>query len=920
MKGYLIKFSLMQKMVLLTMFAGAIGWVVLDQIQTNRLKEFFNEELTSRLKHQATEDRLRFDQHIKDYKRGVTIITSQISFHKHINDNKKLKNTNVLFHETRPDWFPRLSVMRSLIQPRTVLMYNNKSILKEVYQTRKEYIPDIVLRLSNRLLELSSGQSFITMIDGMPYIMTSDKAYDTNHKLLAILMLLSPMDDEFMIASQGMTHNNIVALLSEDSKTILTSSNYEALPVGIPLKLTKDKFISIGESFFDYGASSFPVKFISFKSTEEVNVLTNSVMYSVRQEGIIVSAVFVSCFLLIMIFITRRVEGLGERVARFCRETLKVKQLEEYKGDQLFVLENRFQGLMDEVVKGREDLRREAAEKILLIRDNVEEKEKQLELLQSTTGVLGVGVIVKKQDGNYEPANDQMERFIESCGEIKLFILKKGSKEDERHLRDIHDDERIFNIRNMGGVSDATEIYLVQEITELKAKTRALEHQALHDNLTGLPNRTLLYERFEQVIRMAQREYKMVALFMMDLDRFKEVNDTLGHHFGDLLLQEVAKRLRYTLRDSDTVARFGGDEFAVLLTVPDEEKIIGIAKKITDAIDKEFIIESHTISTEISIGISIFPNHGEDPSILMQRADVAMYVAKQAHTGFAFYDPRQDPHSLNRLSLMGDLRHAIEKDELVPYFQPKIDMVTGKVTGSEALVRWHHETDGFVPPDMFIPIAEQTGLIKQLTYWIVDRAIHQCARWRREGIEIDVSINLSARNLQDPSLAEYIAEIISICGVQPEWIVFEITESAIMSSPVDARNTLDNLDKMGVGLSIDDFGTGHSSLAYLKQLPVKEIKIDKSFVTDMTENDNDAVIVRATIDLAHNLGLRVVAEGVETKDALDTLEILDCDTIQGYYISPPMPADKFTRWYKSSPWGGGESESIGKQGNIRRIR
>ncbi len=912
----------MQKMLLLIIGTGLIGWTVLDNIESRKLTNIFNEQLSLRFKQQAITDRHQFNEHVKSYSKTLKIVTSLNSVHKYLTTNNwKNKNNKVLVHKTRPEWLPNTSVMRSLIHPRVFMMFDDKMKLWEIYHAREEYLPEHLIKPTNSLLDASNGQSFVTWFDGKPYVVTSENIYDEKRNLLATLLFSSPIDNEFLIRSQGVLDDNIVVILGEDKETIIASSNPAVIKAGISIESMKTSHMSVMDKLFDYGMSSFPINFVSLKSTDEVKSLTKSVIKMGRQEGVIVTAVFVGCFAIILILITRRVENIGTKITEFSRKTLNAQEQKFEKGDQLFVLEQQFQALTQEVVKGREDLRREAAEKILLIRDNVEEKEKQLELLQSTTGVLGVGVIVKKQDGNYEPANDQMERFIESCGDIQLFIPKKGFKEEEHHLHDDNDDERIFNIRNMGELSGETEIYLVQEITELKAKTRALEHQALHDSLTGLPNRALLYERFEQVIRMAQREYKMVALFMMDLDRFKEVNDTLGHHFGDLLLQEVAKRLRYTLRDSDTVARFGGDEFAVLLIVPDEEKIVGVAKKITDSIDKEFIIEGHTISTAISIGISVFPNHGEDPNVLIQRADVAMYVAKQAHTGFSFYDPRQDPHSLNRLSLMGDLRHAIEKDELVPYFQPKIDMVTGKVTGSEALVRWHHETEGFVPPDMFIPIAEQTGLIKQLTYWVVDKAIHQCARWRREGIEVDVSINLSVRNLQDPSLVEYIAKIISMCGVQPEWIVFEITESAIMTSPADARNTLDNLDKMGVGLSIDDFGTGHSSLAYLKQLPVKEIKIDKSFVTDMLKDDNDAVIVRATVDLAHNLGLKVVAEGVETKDVMDMLEILDCDTIQGYYISPPMPADKFTHWFKSSPWGGGDSKGTGKIGNnIRRIK
>ena len=920
MNKFLIKLSLMKKMLLLTTVAGAIGWIVLDYMQTNRLNDFFSKEFSERLKEQATEDRLRFDQHVKNYRRGVILISSQNSFNDYVANKNNLKNNNIIFHKARPVWFPNLSILRTLVQPRTVLMYDGQSKLREVFQTRREYIPDVMMNITNRLLEISDGQSFITMFDRVPYIMASEKVYDKNDRLLATLMLISPIDDEFMISSQGVENNSIVALLSEDSRIVITSSNYELVPVGTPLQSTKEKYISVGESFFDYGTSSFPIKFISFNSIADANILASSVMKAVRQDGVLVAAVFVGGFLLVMVFITRRVEGLGERVADFCSDTFKTRPLEEYKGDQLFNLEQRFQGLMAEVVNSRDKMRNDAAEKIMLVRKNIEEKENQLDMLQTATGIFGVGVIMRTIDG-YSAANDHMKKIVLECGPVDQFVLKNGSKKEEVYFcNDSNGVERVFDIRDLGAVDNQIEIFLVQEVTEIKNKTKELEHQALHDSLTGLPNRALLLERLNQAIRVAQREYKMVALFMMDLDRFKEVNDTLGHHFGDLLLKEVADRLRFTLRDSDSVARFGGDEFAILLTLKNEERAIRVANKIISAIDKEFILEGHSVSTEISIGIAMFPEHGDDPSMLMKRADIAMYVAKKAHAGFAFYDSRQDPHSINRLSLMGDLRHAIENDELVPYYQPKIDIKTGKVTSVEALIRWHHSEDGFVPPDMFVPIAEQTGLIKQLTYWVVDKAIHQCARWRRMGIEIDVSINLSARNLQDSNLVPYIKELLITAAIKPEWVVLEITESTIMASPTEARNTLLKLDEMGIGLSIDDFGTGHSSLAYIKRLPVSEIKIDKSFVMDMITNDNDAVIVRATIDLAHNLGLKVIAEGVETKEAFDTLEILGCDMAQGYLFSPAIPEDKFVDWYNTSPWGNGDENRTASVTNIRRIK
>jgi len=919
MKKLLLKLSLMQKVVILTVISGLIGWIVLDQVQTSRVNKILDEELSKKLSKQSALERMRFDKHIKDFSRGLKIIASHENFYRYINRKDVFFNKEVITHKSPPKWLPRLSIIRSLIQPRTILMYNNKGVLKEIFQSRNEYTPGSIVNNPQRLLSLGHEQSYITMIERTPYIITSEKVHNNRNNHVATLMLLSPVDDEFMIASQGISGSSIVALLSDDSSTILTSNNYVELPPGTPLDKINDKFISVGESFFDYGSSSFPIRFISFRSSKEVDELTKSVMVSVRREGIIVSFTFIACFMFVMVLFTRRVEGLGEKVAKFSRDTLNVKDIKSYKGDQLFVLEKRFSDLIDEVIESRNRTRNDAAEKILLVRKNIEEKEKQLDMLQIATEKFGVGIILKINN-EYTPANEQMKKIVLECGDVKQFIPAAGVSSEEIYFcNDDDGNERVFDTRMLEYTSGESEIYLVQEITEIKNKTKELEHLALHDSLTALPNRTLLQERLIQALSVAQREYKMVALFMMDLDRFKEVNDTLGHHYGDLLLKEVAKRLRYTLRDSDTVARFGGDEFSVLLTVNNEEVALKVAKKIIAAIDREFVLEGHSISTEISIGIAMFPEHGEDPNILLKRADVAMYVAKSTRTGFTFYDPRQDPHSLNRLSLMADLRHAIENDELVAYYQPKIDIKTGKVSSAEALIRWHHPVEGAVSPDLFVPIAEQTGLMKQLTYWVVDKAIHQCARWHRTGLNIDISINLSARNLQDDNLAGYISNLLKNASVRPEWITFEITESTIMASPTDARKTLLELDKMGVGISIDDFGTGHSSLAYIKRLPVSEIKIDKSFVIDMNENENDAVIVRATIDLAHNLGLKVIAEGVETREAFDTLEILGCDMAQGYLFSPAMPEDKFIHWYNTSPWGGSDG-LIDTSGKIRRIK
>jgi diguanylate cyclase (GGDEF)-like protein len=423
------------------------------------------------------------------------------------------------------------------------------------------------------------------------------------------------------------------------------------------------------------------------------------------------------------------------------------------------------------------------------------------------------------------------------------------------------------------------------------------EHQAFHDGLTGLPNRTLFYDRAQQAIFTARRNRQASAVLLIDLDRFKEINDTLGHHIGDLLLKEVGLRLQKVLREVDTVARLGGDEFGLILrNVAGQEEIVGVVDRITSALQQPFIVEDLRLDIEASIGIALYPEHGEDAETLMQRADVAMYAAKATHSGHTIYAANLDQYTPDRLSLVGELREALHQGQLVVHYQPKVTIETRTVEGVEALVRWNHPQRGRINPDEFIPLAEQTGLIKPLTMFVLEQALRQCHTWHQGGHQIGVAVNLSTRVLQDAHLPQDVARLLKTCAVEPWWLNLELTESIIMADPARSMEVLTDLNGMGVRLSIDDFGTGYSSLAYLKRLPVHEIKIDKSFILNMTVDDNDAVIARSTIDLGRNLGLRVVAEGVETAEVWDKLAAMGCDVAQGYYFSPPAPGDAITRW------------------------
>jgi diguanylate cyclase (GGDEF)-like protein len=413
--------------------------------------------------------------------------------------------------------------------------------------------------------------------------------------------------------------------------------------------------------------------------------------------------------------------------------------------------------------------------------------------------------------------------------------------------------------------------------------------QAVTDALTGLPNRRLFLDRAEQAVVRARRAGERVAVMIIDLDRFKEVNDTLGHQSGDVLLQEVSRRLTRAVRESDTIARLGGDEFAVLLhDVTDAASAASVASELGVAIAEPILLEGLSLDTEASIGIALFPDDGDDVAHLLQRADVAMYTAKSQQLGHAFYGPENDHYSPERLALVGELRRAIEQDELVLHYQPKIDLTTGLAAGVEVLLRWEHPQRGLLQPDEFIPLAELTTLIKPLTLHVLNRALKQCREWDRQGRSLTVAVNVSARNLLDPDFADAVAACLELWGVPAQRLELEITETVLMANPTRALEVLGRLNEMGVSLSIDDFGTGYSSLEYLKKLPVHVLKIDKSFVLNMADNPADAMIVRSTIDLARNLGLRVVAEGIEDQQVYDTLRRLGCDTGQGFLMSRPV--------------------------------
>jgi diguanylate cyclase (GGDEF)-like protein/PAS domain S-box-containing protein len=432
----------------------------------------------------------------------------------------------------------------------------------------------------------------------------------------------------------------------------------------------------------------------------------------------------------------------------------------------------------------------------------------------------------------------------------------------------------------------------------LRQQAELNRHQALHDSLTELPNRVLFQERVRHVILSAEREGGGVAVLVMDLDRFKEINDTLGHASGDRLLVEAARRLRTTLRGADSIARLGGDEFAILLHDGSQSGVAGAARRIHAAFAAPFLLDGLPLQIEASIGAATYPEHADDVEGLIQRADIAMYLAKRDNSGWELYDRSQDDHQPHRLSLISELRRAIDERELVLHYQPKLELRSGRVDAVEALVRWHHPTRGLLGPNEFIDVAQETSLIKPLTLYVIDEALRQCREWAAEGHPLAVAVNVSTRNLIDLDFPDQVAALLAKWEIGPERLELEITESAIVADMFRMRGVLERLGAMGLRISVDDFGTGYTSLGYLRRLPISELKIDRSFVSHMATSEEDAIIVRSTIDLGRNLGLGVVAEGVEDAEVLERLRDLGCDVAQGYLMSAPIPAGELTAWLR----------------------
>lgn len=439
----------------------------------------------------------------------------------------------------------------------------------------------------------------------------------------------------------------------------------------------------------------------------------------------------------------------------------------------------------------------------------------------------------------------------------------------------------------------------------IKEREKKIFFQARHDSLTGLPNRLSFEIRLDEMIGIDPADDAPFCVVLIGVDRLAEINNTLGHQVGDLAVRHIAKRLLGAVRKSDMLARLASDEFILLLPAVGPDEVGPVLEHLLDQFKSPVTLEDVTMDISAHLGVACYPLHGKNAKRLMQRADAAMYGVRTSGRTlrYGIYDPALDPHTKARLSLMSEMRTGIQNNEFVLYYQPKVSLETGRITHVEALIRWIHPENGFMPPDEFIPLAEQTGNIHHITDFSLNTAVAACAQWREMGYTIKAAVNISAKDLLSPSILDKVAALLARHSLPPDWLILEITEGAVMQDPDTALSMLEQLHHMGVKLSIDDFGTGYSSMAYLKKLPIQEIKIDKSFVLELAQNVEDAVIVRSTVDLGHNLGLTVIAEGVEDQASMDMLKAYGCDLGQGYFFARPLPKEDLETWLSDSPWG-----------------
>jgi diguanylate cyclase (GGDEF)-like protein/PAS domain S-box-containing protein len=926
---FLRRIPLTPKVILLTTLVAIISWGALEYTHEQRLRSIFERQINRQLDLQAQEARVRFDNYANGYHSAMEVTVSQNRFTDYLESRPRQAPSKISYHDEIPPWMPASSVMRRLVRVSYAMLMDEAGNVNEVYQGIAEPLPSTFLQPDTLLRTLSANQILMTEVDNIPFVLTAKPIFEEEEGAGAILMFASPLDDNFLTDSQGFAgaRQGIVVLLSADK--VIASNRPDILPGGTPLSEVNRSYHIIGKSFFDIGTSDLLVEFASLISKAEYEALGAEILAAGRKNRLGLTLTFIVIFSVVMSLLTRRIEGLTKRVSDFSEKQLGGLPMGLRRGDQLDILDHRFQRLTEEVVLATERLKRARDELELRVEERtteLSESEKRYRLLLNS---LNEGIWALDKDGFTTFVNPQMAKMlgyqIEEMLGKSLFsfmdergreraekggkFLRKGRAEQSEQEFIGKDGGRIHTIAENSPIIDEQGNYTgaiagIIDITERKRMEETITHQAHHDLLTGLANRALFIDCLHYALSQTHRYQRQLAVFSLDIDRFKPINDTLGHTVGDELLKEIAARIRPSIREADTLARIGGDEFTILLShFSKVEDISAMADKIMAVFKKPFIIADHTFYMTISIGISIFPEDGADAESLIKNADIAMYHAKETgRNNYKFYNPSLNIRTIERMLLGNSLRQTLSHGELELFYQPQFNIATGQIVCAEALVRWRHPELGILNPGQFLPLAEEIGLMVPIDEWVLRTACRQNKAWQQAAYPpFCITVNLSAQQFRQPGLVELISRVLQETELDPEWLELEVTENIAMQ---DIEHTIPNVRKitdLGINFSIDDFGTGYSSLSHLKRLPLHKLKIDKSFIHDITVDHDDQIIVNAVISLAHSMELRVVAEGVETEEQLSLLRSSGCDEIQGFLGSPPLPWGEYEDLLKKNP-------------------
>jgi len=868
----------------ITFVLGSTVWFVLDKTQSTEVKTLLANNLERALDSELSEARIRLNNYIDDYIKfsytlAQQIQTNSLSIRNIIASNPMLRHPST---NTQPDWGIENEFWDFHPAINYVLTFDEKRQLYESLNRQETQNMLNIDDLDPYLIDISLDTSFMLLMDHKPVIISSREYNIAGH--LHYLMLIKVIDNQFLIDSQkrALFQGKIVAIFDNESDKVIASTSPKALSANATVKQLTQNYKIAGKQYFDYGNSELETQFALLIPKNLYANLNLELLVLDRKNRVIIIVLMSSMTFLGLLLLVRSIINLANTVSRHSSQTFHAVKTHQVVGNEFTYLKNIFDRFALRALSDKQIDEQKAASNARSL---------QLSVLSGITKELNVGVIMEKIN-SYTVYNSVMEQYLKDATDLSLFT--DDFDKPEINLIDIHHNRRVFK-RSIIQIDGDSKAIIIQDITKASLHSEALEEMALHDSLTGLPNRVLLHDRIQSGIKLSKREHKSCLLLMMDLNRFKHVNDTLGHSTGDELLKQVASRMSEQIRETDTLSRIGGDEFAILLINSDIEWSKKIAINLKQAISKPFHIMNNTIEIGVSIGITSIENvHNAEE--LMSQADIAMYHTKRENLEYCFYSQDIDPGHSDRTLIINSLRSGLDNNEFQLYYQPQVSPNNKNDMGFEALVRWQHPTLGFLPPDVFISLAEENGYINELTQSIFSMAIKQSEQWLEQGLKINLSINLSAANLHDISLLPFISRILEESTIAAEQLTLEITESMLMQDQSDIIDKLNQIKFLGMRLSIDDFGTGYSSLAYLRHMPVDELKIDRSFISDLNTFDSDLKLVHSIIDLAHNLDLEVVAEGIETEVQQQLLTDLKCERLQGYLYSKPMPSNQVVKW------------------------